>query len=107
MAEAINNIKFLLVKGESARAVGSMKDFRLAYGEVMTQNRNLLAETEKKNMNTKILSDAMKSIGQFINQTANVRFGKPKSEMINQCREAIKKKDFPKILLLMERGIDL
>ena len=75
VAEAINIIKFLLVKGESARSVGCMKEFRVAYGEIMTQNRNLLAETEKKNQNTKILSDALKSIGQFINQTANVRFG--------------------------------
>lgn len=49
-------------------------------------------------MNTKILSDALKSVGQFINQTANVRFGEPKTKVINECREAIKKKDFPKIL---------
>ena len=82
-----------------------MKEFRLTYGEIMTQNRNLLTETEKKNMNTKILNDALKEVGQFINQTANVRYGKPKSEMIAQCREAIKKKNFPKILELMERGI--
>lgn len=46
-------------------------------------------------MNTKILSDTMKSVGQFINQIANVRYGKSKTQVIAQCREAIKTKKFP------------
>lgn len=35
MAEATNTIKFLLVKGESARLVGSMNSFRKSYAEIM------------------------------------------------------------------------
>jgi hypothetical protein len=44
MAEAIDNIKFLLVKGESARCVGSMNDLRRTYSDIMGFNRNLLTE---------------------------------------------------------------
>jgi len=46
----------------------------------------------------------MKLLGRFINQTSSVRFGKVKEEIISQCREAIKKKDFPKIMSIMEQG---
>lgn len=46
----------------------------------------------------------MKVLGKFINQTAGVRFGKVKEEIISHCREAIKKKDFPKIVAIMEQG---
>lgn len=41
-------------------------------------NRNLLLEIEKKSLNTKQLSESLKNLGQFINQTANVRYGKAK-----------------------------
>jgi len=42
MAEAVNNIKFLLVKGESSIAVGNLNDLRKSYGEIMNQNKNIL-----------------------------------------------------------------
>ena len=32
LADTINTIKFLLVKGESARVIGSMNTFRRTYG---------------------------------------------------------------------------
>ena len=86
MAESINTIKFLLVKGESARQVGSMNSFRKTYAEVMEQNRGLLTEIDKKNMNTKTLSEAMKAVGNFINQIANIRFGESKNLVIATCR---------------------
>ncbi len=70
----------------------------------MNQNRNIMLEIEKKNLNTTSLADSMKVLGKFINRTANVRFGKVKEEIINHCREAIKKKDFPKIVSIMEQG---
>ena len=86
MAESINSIKFLLVKGESARQVGWMNNFRKTYAEVMEQNRSLITEVDKKNMNTKILSEAMKSVGNFINQIANVRYGESKNSVVTKCR---------------------
>jgi hypothetical protein len=46
----------------------------------------------------------LKDLGQLINQTANVRFGKAKEMTISGCREAIKRKEFPKIVAIMERG---
>lgn len=92
MAEAIENIKFMLVKGESARCVGSMRDLRRTYTDIMGFNRNLIIEIEKKNQNTKQLSESLKTLGQMINQTANVRYGKAKEQMIARCREAIKRK---------------
>lgn len=104
MAEAVNNIKFLLVKGESSIAVANLKSLRKSYGEIMNQNRNILLEIEKKNLNTTSLADSMKVLGKFINRTANVRFGKVKEEIIHHCREAIKKKDFPRIVSIMEQG---
>ena len=58
--------------------IGSMKDLRRTYTDIMGFNRNLLLEIEKKNLNTKLLSDSLKNLGQFINQTANVRYGKAK-----------------------------
>lgn len=86
MAEAIDNIKFMLVKGESARLVSSMKEFRKTYTDIMGFNRNLMTEIEKKNQNTKQLSESLKDLGQYINQTANVRFGKAKEMTISGCR---------------------
>ena len=43
-------------------------------------------------------------LGQLINQTANTRCGKAKEQVIAGCREAIKKKQFPNIVDIMERG---
>ena len=42
MADAIDNIKFMLVKGESSRCVGAMGELRRTYAEIMGFNRNLL-----------------------------------------------------------------
>jgi hypothetical protein len=81
-----------------------MNDLRKTYTEVMGFNRNLLVEIEKKNLNTKQLSESLKTLGQFINQTASVRYGKAKEQVIAGCRDAIKRKEFPKILTIMERG---
>lgn len=67
LADSINSIKFLLVKGESARIVGAMGSFRKTYGEIMEHNRNLITEIEKKNLNTKILTETLKSVNIFIN----------------------------------------
>lgn len=92
MAEAIDNIKFMLVKGESARCVGSMTEMRKTYTDIMGFNSNLLTEIEKKNQNTRQLSEKLKWLGQLINQTANVRYGKAKEMVISGCREAIKRK---------------
>lgn len=83
---------------------GCMNDLRKTYAEIMGFNRSLLVEIEKKNLNTGELSQALKVLGQFINQTANVRYGKAKEQVIAGCREAIKKKEFPKIVTIMERG---
>jgi hypothetical protein len=69
-----------------------MKDLRRTYTDIMGFNRNLLVEIEKKNLNTKQLSESLKYLSQFINQTANVRYGKAKELVISACREAIKKK---------------
>ena len=38
----MNNIKFLLVKGESSIAVGNLNDLRKSYGEIMNQNKNII-----------------------------------------------------------------
>lgn len=42
LADSLNTIKFLLVKGESARIVGSMGSFRKTYAEIMENNRNMI-----------------------------------------------------------------
>lgn len=106
MAESINVIKFLLVKAESARQVTCMNSLRKTYAEVMEQNRSLVVEIDKKNMNTKTLSEAMKSVGNFINQIANIRYGKSKNLVITKCRQAIKKKNFPVIIEIMANGVE-
>lgn len=82
----------MLVKGQSARCVGSMRQLRRTYAEIMGFNGNLLTEIQKKNQNTKQLSQNLKVLGNIINQTANVRYGKAKELMIAGCRQAIKRK---------------
>jgi len=52
----------------------------------MNQNKNIMLEIEKKNLNTVGLADSMKLLGKFINQTSNVRFGKIKEDIIHNCR---------------------
>lgn len=69
-----------------------MREMRRTYTDIMGFNRNLMTEIEKKNQNTKQLSESLKTLGQMINQTANVRYGKAKELMIAGCREAIKRK---------------
>lgn len=61
----------------------------------MEQNHNLITEIEKKNLNTKNLTEALKNVNSFINQIANVRYGESKNQIILKCREAIKTKKFP------------
>lgn len=95
LADTINNVKFLLVKSESARVVGEMNSFRRTFTQIMEQNHNLITEIEKKNLNTKNLTEALKNVNSFINQIANVRYGESKNQIILKCREAIKTKKFP------------
>jgi hypothetical protein len=83
-----------------------MSSFRRAYGEIVEHNNNLITETEKKNANSAVLTETLKTLNTFVNQIANVRYGEPKNQVISKCREAIKNKRFHDIYSLMDRGVE-
>mmetsp|Transcript_63574 Transcript_63574/g.170112 ORF Transcript_63574/g.170112 Transcript_63574/m.170112 type:complete len:716 (-) Transcript_63574:13-2160(-) len=89
-AELVNEVKDLVVRAEDLRLLGEMGMMARSYTQIMSRNRELLAEHKKRAANQEVLVETLKSVNQMIQRAARLRVGAEKAAVIAACRDALK-----------------
>ncbi|XP_054160057.1 Bardet-Biedl syndrome 2 protein homolog [Oppia nitens] len=82
-------IRELVVRAEDARLIGEIKLMKNLYNDLNTFNTDLITEYKIRCQNHQDLVDSLKQVNVCIQRAGNLRVGKPKSQLINSCRNAI------------------
>jgi len=104
MADHSNLIRSLVVRAEDARLMNDMNGMKQGYVKLYDLNRDLInGYTIRCNNHTELLA-CLKVVNQAIQKAGRLRVGRPKTQVINSCRTAIKNNDIQKLLKVIETG---
>ncbi|KAM8799385.1 BBSome complex member BBS2 [Eudromia elegans] len=104
MAEHSNLIRSMLVLAEDARLLGDMKDMKKRYIELYDLNRDLINQYKIRCNNHTELLNNLKAVNQAIQRAGRLRVGKPKTQVISACRDAIRSSNFNTLFRIMRVG---
>ena len=76
-----------------------------AYARLQDVNRDLLIDHQKRATNHKNLLDGLRHINTAIQSAARLRAGQPGTDVVNQCRNAIRQDNFKNLFMIMQRGV--
>ncbi|KAF6076668.1 Bardet-Biedl syndrome 2 [Phyllostomus discolor] len=104
MADNSNLIRSLLVRAEDARLMKDMKAMKNRYMELYDLNKDLLNGYKIRcNNHTELLGN-LKAVNQAIQRAGRLRVGKPKSQVIAACRDAIRSNSISTLFRVMRVG---
>ncbi|XP_075017106.1 BBSome complex member BBS2 isoform X4 [Calonectris borealis] len=101
MAEHSNLIRSMLVQAEDARLLGDMKNMKARYIELYDLNRDLINQYKIRCNNHTELLNNLKAVNQAIQRAGRLRVGKPKTQVISACRDAIRSNNFNMLFRIM------
>ncbi|XP_074896463.1 BBSome complex member BBS2 isoform X2 [Buteo buteo] len=104
MAEHSNLIRSVLVQAEDARLLGDMKHMKTRYIELYDLNRDLINQYKIRCNNHTELLNNLKAVNQAIQRAGRLRVGKPKTQVISACRDAIRSNNFNVLFRIMRVG---
>lgn len=104
MADHSNYIRNMLVQAEDARLMGDWRNMKKRYIELYDLNRDLVNEYKIRSNNHNALLARLKSVNQAIQRAGRLRVGKPKSQVITACRDAIKNNNINALFKIMRAG---
>ncbi|KAM9269118.1 BBSome complex member BBS2 isoform 2-T2 [Cariama cristata] len=104
MAEHSNLIRSMLVQAEDARLLGDMKNMKTRYIELYDLNRDLINQYKIRCNNHTELLNNLKAVNQAIQRAGRLRVGKPKTQVISACRDAIRSNNFNMLFRIMRVG---
>uniref|UniRef100_A0A8B9ZKF4 BBSome complex member BBS2 n=1 Tax=Anas platyrhynchos TaxID=8839 RepID=A0A8B9ZKF4_ANAPL len=104
MAEHSNLIRSMLVQAEDARLLGDMKNMKKRYIELYDLNRDLINQYKIRCNNHTELLNNLKAVNQAIQRAGRLRVGKPKTQVITACRDAIRSNNFNVLFRIMRVG---
>ncbi|KAM6123953.1 BBSome complex member BBS2 isoform 1-T1 [Phoenicopterus ruber ruber] len=104
MAEHSNLIRSMLVQAEDARLLGDMKNMKTRYVELYDLNRDLINQYKIRCNNHTELLNNLKAVNQAIQRAGRLRVGKPKTQVISACRDAIRSNNFNMLFRIMRVG---
>jgi hypothetical protein len=104
MTEIIQLIKDLFVKAEDNRLLDNIKDFKDYFRKINVKNLELLDEYEKRTKAYEQLISDLKVVNGIIQTFSNLKAGKYKNEVVNQCRNCIRKKNYNLLLKILSTG---
>jgi len=91
MADNSNFVKALIVKAEDYRILNDTKNMKEVLVALLNANNELLGEYKKRSTNHQMLLEKLKQMNVIIQKVATLRVGNPRTRVINQCRQAVKK----------------
>lgn len=104
MADHSNLIRSLVVRAEDARLMGDMRNMRRGYMELYDLNRDLINGYKIRCNNHQELLSCLKQVNQMIQKAGNLRVGKFKTQVVSQCRQAIKDNNVSALLKIIKTG---
>ncbi|KAJ7408966.1 Bardet-Biedl syndrome 2 protein like protein [Willisornis vidua] len=115
MAEHSNLIRSMLVQAEDARLLGDIeannwtdcsprKNMKTRYMELYDLNRDLINQYKIRCNNHTELLNNLKAVNQAIQRAGRLRVGKPKTQVISACRDAIRSNNFNTLFRIMRVG---
>ncbi|XP_043121076.1 Bardet-Biedl syndrome 2 protein homolog [Puntigrus tetrazona] len=104
MADHSNYIRNMLVQAEDARLMGDWRTMKKRYIELYDLNRDLINEYKIRSNNHNALLARLKSVNQAIQRAGRLRVGKPKTQVITACRDAIKNNNINALFKIMKAG---
>ncbi|KAK4814145.1 hypothetical protein QYF61_009064 [Mycteria americana] len=104
MAEHSNLIRSMLVQAEDARLLGDMKNMKTRYIELYDLNRDIINQYKIRCNNHTELLNNLKAVNQAIQRAGRLRVGKPKTQVISACRDAIRSNNFNMLFRIMRVG---
>ena len=104
MTEIITFIKDLFVKAEDNRLLDNIPSFMDYFRKINVRNLELLDEFEKRTKIYEQLISDLKKINESIQTFSNLKSGKYKNQMINDCRDCVRKKNYQLLLKIFASG---
>lgn len=104
MTEIITFIKDLFVKAEDNRLLDNIMGFKEYFRKINVKNLELLDEFDKRTQTYEQLLQNLKAVNEIIQMFSNLKVGKYQNEMVNQCRNCIRKKNYQLLIKIISTG---
>ncbi|XP_043935476.1 Bardet-Biedl syndrome 2 protein [Protopterus annectens] len=104
MADHSNLIRSMLVLAEDARLMADMKNMKRHYMELYNLNKDLINEYKIRSNNHTELLNNLKQVNQAIQRAGRLRVGKPKTQVITACRDAIRNNNLNAFFKIIRAG---
>lgn len=104
MADHSNLIRSLVVRAEDARLMNDMNSMKQSYLKLYDLNRDLVNGYNIRCNNHSELLACLKIVNQGIQKAGRLRVGRPKTQVVTACRNAIKQGDVEKLFKIIECG---
>ena len=103
MADDLQKVKSLVVRAEDSRFLNDMSMMRRAYTDLHALNNQLVGGYRIRSSNHEGLLAALKQVNLMIQRAANLRVGKAKTSVINECRAAVKANNLQLLFIRKKR----
>jgi len=104
MADDLQKVKSLVVRAEDSRFLNDMSMMRRAYTDLHALNNQLVGGYRIRSSNHEGLLAALKQVNLMIQRAANLRVGKAKTSVINECRAAVKANNLQLLFNIISQG---
>ncbi|XP_005991756.1 Bardet-Biedl syndrome 2 protein homolog [Latimeria chalumnae] len=104
MADHSSFIRSMLVRAEDARLMGDMRNMKKRYMELYDLNKDLITRYKIRCNNHNELLECLRKVNQAIQKAGRLRVGKPKTQVITACRDAIKSNNMNAVFKVMRVG---
>jgi Bardet-Biedl syndrome 2 protein len=104
MADDLQRVKALVVRAEDSRLLNDMVVMRRAYTDLHALNNQLVGGYNIRATNHEGLLAALKEVNQMIQRAANLRVGRAKTNVISECRAAVKANNLALLFSLVKSG---
>jgi Bardet-Biedl syndrome 2 protein len=104
IAENSSRVRGLVIRSEDARLLSEFRSVRQFYSEINSINRDLMKCYSIRHKNQEDLVSALKQINLIIQKTANLRVGKPKTDLVQACRQAIRQTNLNNLVKIISSG---
>lgn len=106
MADDSQVMKTLIIRAEDARLLTNMSLMKRAYTDLYALNNILLASHSHRVHNHETLVMNLKEVNQMIQKASNLRVGKYKVKVMNDCRQAVKRNNLHHLPRIISQGYD-
>ena len=95
-----------VIRAEDSRLMSDMASMRRAYTDLFSFNNQLISGYNVRAGNHQALLSSLKEVNLMIQRAANLRVGKPKANVVSECRAAVKANNFEALSRIISNGSD-